>query len=293
MAPDCLFVTCNHVPDLDPDDRVVLDELERRGVSTAVGVWSDTRVEWSWVRLCVLRSTWDYHTRYDEFIGWLDRVAGLTTVRNHPALVRWNSDKSYLSDLARHGVPIVPTVRICRGQRTSLEKIALAHGWRELVVKPSQGAAAHDVFLVQSHQAERGQAHLDRLVRFGDALVQPYLHSVATYGERALIFFEGVFSHAVCKKPFDTDLVVSNAPSTLVSADDDEVAIATSAIAVVPGTPLYARIDLLRGASGEVYVSELELVEPSLYLRVYAPARDAFADAIERELERTPSPVKS
>jgi glutathione synthase/RimK-type ligase-like ATP-grasp enzyme len=286
MVTDCTFVTCRAVPALDPDDRIVLDELERRGISTGMAIWDDTRVDWSGVRLCVLRSTWDYHTRYREFADWIDRVAALTTIRNEVALLRWNAHKSYLSDLAERRIPIVPTVRVRRGQTTSLDDIAIGHGWNEVVIKPTRGAAAHEVLLARRSRADmaRGRAHLERLLRAQDALVQPFLRSVATYGERALVFFDGRYSHAVIKKPFDTVLVVDAVESAATKAGDDEIAVAAGTIAALPSVPLYARVDLLRGDAGQIYVSEVELIEPGLYIGAHPPAGRAFADAIEREL---------
>jgi len=286
VLTDCSFVTCADVPNLDPDDRLVLAELQRRGYSTAACVWSDDAVDWSKQRLCVVRSTWDYHRHYPEFLAWIERVAALTAIRNRRALLCWNADKAYLSDLAALGVPTVPTVRVERGEKRNLSTIAVECAWRELVVKPSRGAAAHDVLRVAGDDAswQAAQRHLDRITRTQAALIQPYLRSVATYGERALIFFGGHYSHAAQKKPFDTVWVVNGAESAAVAATPGEIAIATAAIALLPNVPLYARVDLLQGDAGETYVSEVELVEPGLYIGAHPAASSTFADAIEREL---------
>lgn len=286
---DCIFATCDQVPALDPDDRVMLGELRRRGIEARVAVWSDPRVDWAATRLCVLRSTWDYHVLYQQFIAWVDRVTDATEVRNDRRLLRWSADKSYLAELGTVGVPIVPTAVVPHGSFQSLADLKAARGWRSVVIKPSRGAAAHDVLLVHEKAMPLavGQAHLDRLAKKADVLVQPYLKSVVTYGERALIFFHGRYSHAVLKKPFDTVLVVSDLRSSVVEATAEEIAVAMKAIDAAPNLPLYARVDLLRGNEEEIYVSEVELVEPALYLRVHDPARLRFVDAIERELNLT------
>jgi hypothetical protein len=104
------------------------------------------------------------------------------------------------------------------------------------------------------------------------------------WGERALIFFRGHYSHAVLKKPFDTVLVVGTR-SSLVEAKREELDIAARALAAVPGRPLYARVDLLRDDENRICVNEVELIEPGLYLAVHEPARRHFADAVERELQ--------
>ncbi|MGA8533025.1 MAG: hypothetical protein WB615_02825, partial [Candidatus Tumulicola sp.] len=111
---------------------------------------------------------------------------------------------------------------------------------------------------------------------------------VETYGERALMFFNGRYSHAVVKKPFDTVLVVSDEQSALVQVTAEELHVAAEALAAIPGDALYARIDLLHDDRGNALVSEIELIEPGLYLSIYPAARSAFADAIERELRTFP-----
>ena len=284
MTADCTFVTCDLVPDLDPDDRAVLDRLARRGVTSSVAVWSDPNVDWGQSRLCVIRSTWDYHTRFSEFIAWVDAVSQVTLVRNQPSLLKWNADKTYLLQLRREGVPVVPTVYVERGERAGLDSISGRDGWEEFVIKPARGAASHSVLHVQSQDLRGAETHLSHITRSHGALLQPYLRSVSTYGERGLMFFNGAYSHAVSKKPFDSELAVSDAPDTLVQAASDEIAVAAQALALVPGEPMYARVDLLRGDRGEIYVNEVELVEPGLYLRVHEPAIAAFADAIEAAL---------
>lgn len=280
------------MPGLDPDDRLLMRELRKRGLSVSVEVWSDPRVAWGASRLCILRSTWDYYGRYREFAAWVERAASGTALRNDPHLLEWNAHKSYLRELERGGVPVVPTAWPARGESCSLAELRAARGWRDVVLKPARGAAAHAVTLVprDAESFAAGQAQFERLLQMQDVLVQPYLRSVASYGERALIFLDGRYSHSVVKKPFDTVLVVGDARSSLVEATAAELAVATKALAAVPGRPLYARVDLLRDDEDRVCVNEVELIEPGLYLGVHEPARLHFADAVERELDMLPSP---
>jgi hypothetical protein len=286
---DCTLVTCEAVRTLDPDDRLLLEELRRRGMSVSVAAWSDPHVDWSISRLCILRSTWDYHKHPDEFGAWLDRVAEVAAIQNAPGLVGWNSHKGYLRELELRGVPVVPTVWILRGQSRRLTDLCEERGWHELVIKPARGAATHDVMLVGRDAAAfaKGQAHLDQLAQAQDVLVQPYLDEVVAYGERALIFFADRYSHAVKKKPFDTVLAVRSSFTAAADATSDEIEVAAGALAAIPGRSLYARVDLLRDADGNARVSELELIEPALYFGTHPPSRAAFADVVERELEAT------
>ncbi|MGA8574614.1 MAG: hypothetical protein WB609_02865 [Candidatus Cybelea sp.] len=292
MPLDCIVATCELVPELDPDDRMFVSELRRRGVSISIAVWNDPRVDWGAASLCLVRSTWDYHRRYDEFLAWIERIASLTVVKNDPRLLRWNAHKSYLRDLERSGVPVVSTFWVNRGERASLRDIAQARGWRSLVLKPARGAASHGVTLVRGDAASLadGQTCLVQLLAEDDVLVQPYLEAVVTYGERALIFLGGHYSHAAVKKPFDRILAVSTGPSSHARATPDEIEIAARAVAAVPGAPIYARVDLLKDDDGNLRVSELELIEPTLYFALHEPARSELASAVERELELIANP---
>lgn len=285
---DCTLVTCDLVPELDSDDQLLLRELKKRGLSVSVGSWSDPRVDWSASRLCVLRSTWDYHQRHRDFMAWIERASRLTVLRNDPQLLRWNAHKSYLRELERSGVPIVPTEWLPQGDRATLNELRQIRGWHEIVLKPALGAAAHDVTHVRGDAASfaAGEARLNDLLAKTDVLVQPYLKAVVEYGERALIFLRGRYSHAVVKKPFDTVLIVGGATS-LIEATADEIAVAIQATAALPRAPIYARIDLLRDDAGGVRVSEVELIEPGLYFAAHEPAVRDFADAVETELEKT------
>ncbi len=285
---DCTLVTCERVPSLDFDDALLLRELRARGLQASVAIWSDRTVDWSASRLCVLRSTWDYYRRPREFAGWVRRASALTVLRNDPHLLAWNAHKSYLRELELRGVPVIPTVWVRYGERCDLASIAAERGWRDVVLKPAVGAAADGVTLVRAGESSAsGQARLDELARGCDVLVQPYLTAVAEYGERALIFLDGAFSHAVAKKrPFDTVLTVGDASELAVTATNDELAAAEAALRAVPGgRVLYARVDLLRDDAGAPRVSEVELIEPGLYFGAHAPARQAFAAAVARELE--------
>ena len=70
-------------------------------------VWDDPQVDWAGFDAALLRSAWDYTERIGEFLEWVERTAAVTRLLNPPPVVRWNSDKHYLQDLAQLGVPIV------------------------------------------------------------------------------------------------------------------------------------------------------------------------------------------
>src|SRR3712207_5074364 len=96
------IATCSAAPDLDEDGPVLLDALASAGVRATVGVWDDPEVDWGSFDLVLVRSTWDYPLRRDEFLAWTRRCR---RTANPADVLAWNTDKRYLSDLSRAGVP--------------------------------------------------------------------------------------------------------------------------------------------------------------------------------------------
>jgi hypothetical protein len=278
------LVTARGARGLDEDMPPLTAALAALGCEAHSVDWDDSGVEWRGFDLVVLRSAWDYAERLPEFLAWAEGVARVTTLMNPLPVVRWNTDKHYLGELARAGAPVVPTTYLEPGADAAraLDEFLAHVPCRELVAKPAVGAGARDA---RRHlRAARAEIleHVEPLLTAGRAvMLQPYLESVDSTGETALMYLGGRFSHAIRKGA----LLPSGAPSTpaLFAAEDiiartpaaDELAAAERILAAVPvGGVTYARVDLLRDAHGAPRLLELELTEPSLYL---AHARQSAA----------------
>jgi glutathione synthase/RimK-type ligase-like ATP-grasp enzyme len=290
------LVTCSPFPQVRPDDAAAIAPLSERGIDVVGAVWDDPREDWSAYDLVVVRSTWDYVSRRDEFIAWAESVPRLV---NPAAVLRWGTDKAYLRDLARAGVPVVATTWLAPGCAVALPTSG------DFVVKPAVGAGGRDTEGYRAGkpiQRRRAHAHVRRLLDAGrTVMVQPYLTSVETAGETALVFLAGEFSHSVRKGPLLTTggghrrrsrlahgwrrgrSRQSIAPITPSSA---ERAVAEQVLAAVPGGAAlsYARVDLVKGADGRPVLLELETAEPVLFLRTDDGAPNRFARAVERAL---------
>lgn len=282
------LITYDDLPHLDPDDRLLQDELTSRGIPCQALVWNDPSIDWSSAGLCVMRSTWDYHKQVDEFRNWIDRVAGVTTLLNSPDLLRWNIEKTYLRDLSHKELPVIPTHWYGRHNCGDLSAMVAGTGWKEIILKPVVGLATSGVKKIDTTDADdlaEGQAHLEDLLNsHGMVMLQPYLKSVEEHGERAMIFIDGEFSHSVRKAAFQALAVAGEAGETPAEAHQDEIDVATRIISNLSITPLYARVDLVRDESGQPVLLELELVEPSLFLAMSNTATKCLADAIEKRL---------
>ncbi|MEU6152899.1 hypothetical protein ABZ816_23165 [Actinosynnema sp. NPDC047251] len=277
-----LFATCASLPAGDGDDDALIDVLADVGVAADWSVWGSGET----ADLVILRSTWDYTERLGEFTSWCSSVPALA---NPAAVVPWNTDKSYLVDLAAAGVPVVPTRVVAPGFSDWPEG--------EFVVKPTVGAGSRGALRVAAGDHSAASAHLDSLGVA--ALVQPYQSAVDSAGETALVFFGGQYSHAFTKgamltpdAEFDESglyLVerLSGASPTAAQrrVAEDALDAAVRLLGLRRGELLYARVDLVTGHDGAPLLLELELVEPSLGFRqADAAAPQRFASAVRAAL---------
>jgi glutathione synthase/RimK-type ligase-like ATP-grasp enzyme len=277
------LATCREFANLDPDDARLLAPLARLGVTAVPAVWDDRGVDWARFDLVVLRSTWDYTKKPAEFLAWVDR---LPRVLNPPAAVRWSSDKHYLRHLIDAGLPVVPTTFVPPGG-------AFMPPGDSFVIKPAIGAGSKEAARYTRGQAAAAATHVARLHRAAaTALVQPYLDGVDSAGESDLVFLGGEYSHAARKGSMLNGERVEGPlffiePIHQHEATTAERVLAERALAAVPGGAdrlLYARVDLLPTADGPV-VTEVELIEPSLFLGHRADAADRLAQLIAAAVE--------
>jgi hypothetical protein len=277
------LVTCARLPDLTEDDRLLKDALAARGAGVEATVWDAPDVVWTRFDRVVLRSVWDYHERLEAFLAWVDRLEGLRVpLWNPPATVRANSHKSYLADLGTRGIPVVPMVELPRGAVVDLGRLLEGWQWADAVVKPAVSASAYRTWRVSPATAGERQPELDRMLRDGDVLVQPYVPEITSAGEWSFVFFAGTYSHAVRKVPKAGDYRVQSELGGRVIVEEPKAALRRDAERIAAGIArpwLYARVDAVE-RDGALTLMELELIEPVLFLGEHPAAPGRFADAI-------------
>jgi len=295
--PRIALVTARAARGTDCDMPLLLAALRQAGADAQEVDWDDDAIDWSRFDLALLRSTWDYFERLPEFLDWAARVAERTRLANPLPVVRWNTDKHYLAELARAGVSVVPSTFLEPDDDVAaiLEVVLNTHpDAPDFVVKPAVGAGSRDA---QRHARDDRSGIVAHARRLLDArrsvLLQPYLDRVDEHGETALLFFDGVFSHAIRKGPllkrgagattglYAKETIEPRTPSS------DELAVAQRALAAIPFEQplLYARVDLIRDDDGSPRLLELELVEPSVFAEHADGVAERFAQAILRRLE--------
>lgn len=281
------LVTCRSLAEPTPDERLLEPLLREQGWSVAHLAWDQTEVPWSDLGGVVVRSTWDYSERPDEFRAWLDRLdAAGVKVWNPVPLLRWNLDKRYLEDLEERGVPVVPTGWIDQGGLVHLHHVLEFEGWEEAVVKPVISAGAANTWAVDRASARDKDMDFRKLVATRPMMVQELYPEVRTGGELSFCFFNGRFSHAVKKLPAGQDFRVQEHLGGRTEAYQPETELVDQAhrvLEAIEGDWLYARVDgVVR--RGRLVLMELELLEPTLYLTHAAEAAERFAAAIVSRL---------
>jgi hypothetical protein len=252
-------------------------------------VWNDPAVDWDRFRLVLIRSTWDYQLHPREFETWTHALGD--RLRNRPEIVRWNITKRYLDTLAGWGFPVVPTSFTEPGEDPRLPDDG------EYVVKPAVSAGSKDTArYVAADPADRERAlgHAGDLLGAGrDVIVQPFIHSVETDAETAVILLGGEPSHAMRKGPLlergqgleEGLFRMEEMEPREAAADELELARAVvERFSREVAAPLYARVDLLRDGDGQPLILELELIEPSLFLDHHEAALDRLVGLLLDEL---------
>jgi glutathione synthase/RimK-type ligase-like ATP-grasp enzyme len=188
-----------------------------------------------------------------------------------------------LIELAARGVPVTPTELLSQGWNGSLTELCRSRGWPDVVVKPAVGAASFETYRYTDINADV-DAQVRGFASQRDLLVQPYLPSVEDHGERALVWIDGEFTHAVRKTPRFAGGV--EVVSEAIGISPAERALGEAALAPFAAELLYARVDVAPGFDGQPVVMELELIEPSLFLLQSPLALARLVAAVRRELVR-------
>lgn len=275
------IASCLSIPEPDPDEELLVAALRNAGAAPSVLAWDDPKAQASFAEqdLVVVRSTWNYFERVDDFVAWAATTAKATRLLNPPDVIAWNAKKTYLAELETRGIAIVPTEFLKHRETRAIADILRARGWDAVVIKPVVSAGSFRTERFDAKDAAAAQRFLDALVADRDAMVQAWMPTVDTYGERSLVWIDGEVTHAIRKTPRFAG--GSENVSDEVPIADDERAFAERALAPFASRLLYARVDMVR--DGETLrIMELELVEPSLFFKQAPRAQARFVSALVR-----------
>ena len=292
----CGFLTLEDSTGYVIDDELAYAPLAALGWRVDAISWRRPHVEWQAYDAAVIRSTWDYVTDPEAFLEVLAEIKRSgTPLFNSLDLVRWNIRKTYLRDLAERGIPVVPTIWRERLNRGDLPDLLKEVGTPEVVIKPVVGLNASGAFRLNAQTAHSRASELSAYYADRALMVQPFLSAITTEGEFSLFYFNGEHSHTILKVPKTADFRVQEEHGGVIRAVETEDTLrdaGDAALRAIATVPLYARADFVRANDRSGYwLMELELIEPSLYLRMDPGAPERFARALHDRVCRTaPAP---
>lgn len=250
------------------EDELLINFLNEKQLGAELVVWDDLVVDWKQYDVAIIKSPWDYHDRIAEFFTWLDTLNTLGVKLLNPVdMVKWNSDKHYLGEIAAAGFPVIASVFLEQGTYPDLLPLFEQLQAQKLIIKPCISAGARNTITLGADEVHEQLAPVHQLLKTGDYIVQPFMEEIFE-GEWSYLFFNGRFSHAVLKVPKTGDFRVQSAHGGSVQIPEPELNHIKSAEALVSkfaDGALYARVDGVV-SNGELYLMELELIEPYLFL---------------------------
>ncbi len=263
------------------------EALEKKGLSVQRTYWDDPDYDWSQTKVTLIRTVWDYFERFEEFNNWMVTTATVSNLINPLPLQQWNSHKFYLQELQKKGVRVVPTEYISAKSTISLAKISAEREWKKMVIKPAISAAAFHTYKISEENLSEREVLFQELLDTRDMLVQEFQETIVTKGEASLMVFNGKFTHAILKKAKQGDFRVQDDFGGTVHAyqpSQGEIEFAEFANAQCPTKPVYGRVDIIWDERGLCYLSEMEFLDPEIWLRHAPEAATILAEGIYSKL---------
>ncbi len=273
------LVTYSGHPNLTPSDALLVPFLAKHEITANAAAWDEPTVDWQSFDAIIMRSAWNYHLKYPEFLSWLTKLENKhIVVWNSISILRWNTNKSYLLELEAKGIPIVPSIIIDRPDHALLSHLT---EWENIVIKPTIAASAYNTQRFPCVNKKAWESYLASSLSQGAVIIQKFMPEIST-GEYSFIFFNKQFSHAVLKVPKANDFRSQEeygATAQVVEVSQDLIEQAQKVVDIIDDPLLYARVDGLV-VDGVFMLMELELCEPHLFLESTSSAAKKFSDAI-------------
>ena len=294
---DVTLVTCRayyepdkitpYIQNILLEQELLKSSLEAQGLKVNVTFWDNPSYEWQKTKSVLFRTVWDYFERFDEFWEWLEQVKTKTKLINSYELIKWNIDKHYLKDLKNNDIQVVPTYFADRGNNISLKEIANLNDWKHIVIKPAISASAFNTYKITNDEIEQKEQLFHELLQTHDMLVQPFFPTISELGEASLMVFGGKFTHAILKKAKAGDFRVQDDFGGTVhdyNPTQEEIKFAEKVFQSCISLPIYGRVDIVWDSNKHIYLSELEIIEPELWIRNRPESANKIAEAVNKIL---------
>jgi len=269
------------------EQELLKSAFEAQGLKVDITYWDNPTYEWQETKSVLFRTIWDYFERFDEFWEWLEQVKTKTRLINSYELIKWNIDKHYLKDMSSWGIETVPTYFADKGCNMKLHEIAKRNQWKDLVIKPAISASAFKTYKILANEIQANEKLFNSLVQERNMLVQPYFETITQLGEASLMVFDGKFTHAILKKAQPGDFRVQDDFGGTVHnyiPTKAEINFAEKVFETCKTKPVYGRVDIVWDNDKNFYLSELEIIEPELWIRNYPKCAERIAEAVDKIL---------
>ena len=269
------------------EQELLKSAFEAQGLKVDITYWDNPTYEWQETKSVLFRTIWDYFERFNEFWEWLEQVKTKTRLINSYELIKWNIDKHYLKDISSWGIETVPTYFADKGCNMKLHEIAKRNQWKDLVIKPAISASAFKTYKILANEIQANEKLFNSLVQERNMLVQPYFETITQLGEASLMVFDGKFTHAILKKAQPGDFRVQDDFGGTVHnyiPTKAEINFAEKVFETCKTKPVYGRVDIVWDNDKNFYLSELEIIEPELWIRNYPKCAERIAEAVDKIL---------
>ena len=269
------------------EQELLKSAFESQGLKVDITYWDNPSYEWQQTKSVLFRTVWDYFERFDEFWDWLEQVKTKTRLINSYELIKWNIDKHYLRDLKNNDIQVVPTYFADKGNNISLQEIANLNDWKHIVIKPAISASAFNTYKITNDEIEQKEQLFHELLHTHDMLVQPFFPTISELGEASLMVFGGKFTHAILKKAKAGDFRVQDDFGGTVhdyNPTQEEIKFAEKVFQSCTSLPIYGRVDIVWDSNKHIYLSELEIIEPELWIRNRPESANKIAEAVNKIL---------
>ncbi|WDV46331.1 hypothetical protein PV797_01220 [Clostridiaceae bacterium M8S5] len=268
------------------DDLTLKEALEERGYMTDIVAWDDTTYDFNTIKLAIIRSCWDYDDRVSEFFDAMKKISESTILINDYKTILNNSNKYYLEGLNDKGISIIPTYYISK--LDDVETAVKGIDAEKIIIKPVISASGKNTFRVKRQDINEIRRLVDEILKEKHAMLQPYIETIESKGEKSTIVVDGKIVYAVDKKPAKGGYLVHNHMGGSYNESDItslDIRFIDGIIRTMEKTPTYMRVDYLFDEAGEPMLLELELIEPNLYLSKSKKSLDILVDSMVKILK--------
>jgi hypothetical protein len=286
----CAYLTMENDAGWSIDADLAFPHMEELGWQVAPVPWRTAQCDWNSFDAVYIGTPWDYPQALEQFVQLLEKIDRSRAILvNDVALVKWTIPKTYLRDLGERGVDIVPSLwfdNLAAGVPESAFDLFAVDA---IIIKPVVSTNATDTILLHRNNVAAMSGQLYRTFSNRPFVIQPFIDNIRREGEFSLFYFDASYSHAIQKVPKSGDFRVQEEYGADITAVQPEPALTIAGdkvIREVRPTPVYARVDFVRDRHGRFLLMELEVIEPSMYLRMDENAPQRFAAAFDNYVSR-------